>query len=170
MDGPVITVRAGETLFFEGRMLLFETQARVMLPHSARFLRERDIVAAAEADAGPVLAAYLAVQQLHLAPVSSYAARLVVALDALGDVSDMVEAQVAARALQLGRSHHALMALRPLIDHNVSHEPDADTGPTAQRAAPAGMVSGGPGPQVVDKPETGASFSERPGPRTVRRG
>jgi hypothetical protein len=117
MDGPVITVSAGETLWFEGRALRFQTAARVMLPQGCRFLRERDVVASETTDPPPELDAYLAVQDAHLATRAEYLRLVDVAQAKLAALGDAVEVTLARRALVMHRSHHALLALRPLVSH-----------------------------------------------------
>jgi hypothetical protein len=117
MDGPVITVSGGEALWFEGRVIRFQTTARVMLPHGCRFIRERDIVAPETIDRTPELDAYLAVQDVHLAPRGDYHRLLDIAQAKLAALGDAVEITLARRALVMHRSHHALLALRPLVSH-----------------------------------------------------
>jgi hypothetical protein len=126
MEGPVITVSAGEALWLEGRPILFHTAARVMLPHGCRFIRGRDVVEA-EGEDSPELEAYLAVQAAHLATRAEYHRRLAVAQATLTQLrGGQMEVTLALRALTMHRTHHALLALRPLVHHLlVDDEPAA---------------------------------------------
>jgi len=122
MDGPVITIAAGDTLWIDGRPLRFHTAGRVGLPHGARFIRGRDVVEA-EPDGTPELDAYLAVQDAHLASRGDYHRRHAYAqaeLTRLAASGGAVELTLALRALAMHRTHHALVALRPLVAHHVA--------------------------------------------------
>jgi flagellar biosynthesis regulator FlbT len=120
MEGPVITVNAGEALWIDGRALRFQTAARVQLPFGTRFIRGRDVLEA-EADGTPELDAYLAIQAVHLATRANYLPLLAVAQAALAQLRS-VEATLAARALALHRTHHALLALRPLVTQDAADD------------------------------------------------
>jgi hypothetical protein len=125
MEGPVITVSAGETLWLEGRALKFQSAARVQLPHGTRFIRGRDVLAA-EADGSPELDAYLAIQAAHLASRGEYHRLHGVAQAKLAELDlAAVEVTLALRALAMHRSHHALLALRPLVAHHAADEQPA---------------------------------------------
>jgi hypothetical protein len=115
MEGPVITMAAGETLFFDGRPIKFQTSARIALPHGCRFIRERDLIVPPDTEQSFELETYLAVQAAHLATRAEYARLREIAVAKLAELGPVLEAQLAARALSLNRTHHALVALRPLV-------------------------------------------------------
>jgi hypothetical protein len=122
MEGPVITVSAGETLWLEGRPLKFQTGGRVQLPHGCRFIRGRDVVEL-EPDGSLELDAYLAVQDAHLASRAEYHRLHGIAQAKLSQLpAALVEVTLALRALAMHRSHHALVALRPLVAHHAEDD------------------------------------------------